>query len=50
MCRAEVTHRLMGYEQSSVTGYYLGVTDGESTEAADMMEESVEFHRQNEEN
>jgi len=31
--RAEVTHRSMGYEQSPVTGYYLGVSPADSAKA-----------------
>jgi hypothetical protein len=31
--RAEVAHRSMGYEQSPVTGYYLGVPPAESHNA-----------------
>ena len=31
--RAEVAHRAMGYEQSPVPGYYLGVDPAESVEA-----------------
>ena len=31
--RAEVAHRSMGYEQSPVTGYYLGVRPADSATA-----------------
>lgn len=31
--RAEVVHRAMGYEQSPVLGYYLGVDPSESVKA-----------------
>ena len=32
--RAEVAHRSMGYEQSPVTGYYLGVSSADSAKAS----------------
>jgi rhamnogalacturonan endolyase len=38
--RAEVAHRSMGYEQSPVTGYYLGVSPADSANAAPIIQKS----------
>ena len=36
--RAEVAHRSMGYEQSPVTGYYLGIEAAESAKATPIIQ------------
>jgi len=39
--RAEVAHRSMGYEQSPVTGYYLGVSPSDSAKATPIIQKSA---------
>ena len=39
--RAEVTHRSMGYEQSPVTGYYLGVSPADSPNATPVIQKTA---------
>lgn len=45
--RAEVTHRSMGYEQSPVTGYYLGVSAEDSAKAVPVIEKTAESNKSN---
>ena len=45
--RAEVAHRSMGYEQSPVTGYYLGVSAGDSAKAVPVIEKTAESNKSN---
>ena len=40
--RAEVAHRSMGYEQSPVTGYFLGVSLVDSAKAMPVIQETAE--------
>jgi len=43
--RAEVAHRSMGYEQSPVTGYYLGVSPADSANAKPIIQKTTQAEK-----
>lgn len=43
--RAEVAHRSMGYEQSPVTGYYLGVSPADSDSAKPVIQKTAQAEK-----
>jgi len=46
--RAEVAHRSMGYEQSPVTGYYLGVSPADSVNAKPIIQKTAQAEKSDE--